>query len=203
MTANNRDNFTTATKNHLAMRAGYRCSMPNCGALTVGPSDESPRSVVNIGVAAHIHAAAPTGRRYDPIMTEEERRDIRNGIWLCSTHSIEIDRDAERYTPDVLRRMKANHERAVALELNAGKGNLLGADLIALGPDIVGLGELIGTAGKTWSIRFDHFVAGSLRTLLTFCEQFQSNDPNNRYVHCQCAWGWPAASQQPNLGTPP
>lgn len=164
------------------MRAGFRCSMPGCGALTTGPSNESPHAVVDVGVAAHIHAAAPNGRRYDPNMTPDERRNIRNGIWLCATHSIEIDRDAVRYTADVLRRMKNDHEQAIANELNTGRGCLRGADLVAVGPHVVGVGELLGTSGKNWSVRIDHFVEGNIGTLIDFSEQFATHDPFDRYL---------------------
>ena len=33
-----------------------------------------PNKIINIGVAAHICAAAPGGPRYDSAMTEEERK---------------------------------------------------------------------------------------------------------------------------------
>jgi hypothetical protein len=108
--------------------------------------------------------------------------DIRNGIWLCSTHSIEIDRDEARYTPNVLRQMKGEHERNIAVELNTGRGAFSGSDLIALSPDIVGVGELLGTSGREWSVRIDHFVEGDLRTLIDFSERFDALDPYDRYL---------------------
>lgn len=163
------------------MRAGFRCSMPTCRALTAGPSDESPNSVTDVGVAAHINSAAK-GRRYDPNMPPESRRDIRNGIWLCSTHSVEIDRDESKYTVDVLRQMKEEHEHFIADELNAGRGCFRGSDLIAVGPDIVGVGELLGTSGNEWSVRIDHFVEGDLGALIDFSERFNAIDPYDRYL---------------------
>jgi hypothetical protein len=78
MAANNRDDFSEKTKRALAQRANYRCS--HCGIATSGPSDESPDAVVSIGVAAHIHAAAPGGARYIEAMTPQERSHISNGI---------------------------------------------------------------------------------------------------------------------------
>lgn len=164
------------------MRAGFRCSMPGCRVLTVGPSDESPDAVVNVGVAAHIHAAAPNGRRYDPNMTPEDRKNIRNGIWLCATHSVEIDRDDVRYTPEVLRRMKYEHERFIDNERRAGGACLDDSDLVAIGPNIVVLGELLGTSAKDWSIRIDHFVHGDLRTLIELSERFDDHDAFDRYL---------------------
>ena len=173
--------FSPKTRRQLAMRAGFRCSMPTCRALTAGPSDESPNSVTDVGVAAHINSAAK-GRRYDPNMPPESRGDIRNGIWLCSTHSVEIDRDEAKYTVAVLRQMKEEHERFIADELNVGRGCFRGSDLIAVGPDIVGVGELLGTSGKEWSVRIDHFVEGDLRALIDFSERFDAIDPYHRYL---------------------
>ncbi len=178
----NRDNFLKKTKSRLAARAGYRCSMTGCGAATVGPSDEGSEAVVSVGVAAHISAAAPNGRRYDCNMTTAERSDIRNGIWLCNTHSVEIDRDESRYKPDLLRNMKAERERHAASELNAGKGALHSTDLIAIGSDVVGVGELLGTSGCEWSIRIDHFVEGDLPRLISFSEKFDSLNVYDRYL---------------------
>lgn len=155
--------------------------MPTCRALTAGPSDESPNSVTDVGVAAHINAAAK-GRRYDPHMPPEDRKDIRNGIWLCATHSIEIDRDEIKYTVSILRRMKDEHERFIADELNAGRGCFRGSDLVAIGPDIVGVGELLGTEGNLWTVRIDHFVEGDLRALIDFGERFDTIDPFDRYL---------------------
>lgn len=178
----NRDDFLDSTRMHLAMRAGFRCSMLGCGVLTIGPSDESADAFASIGVASHIHAAAPGGRRYDPDMSVGERKDIRNGIWLCASHSVEIDRDEARYTSDVLRTMKADHERHIAEELNSGRGFLRGSDLVAIGPDIVVFGELLGTSGREWSVRIDHFVQGDIRTLIDFSEGFQKRDPFDSYL---------------------
>lgn len=182
MAKRNRDEFLESTRTHLAMRAGFRCSMSGCDVLTIGPSDESPDAFTSIGVASHIHAAAAGGRRYDPDMSPEERKDIRNGIWLCASHSVEIDRDEVRYTADVLRGIKADHERNIAEELNSGRGFLRSLDLIAIGPDIVVVGELLGTSGNQWSVRIDHFVQGDTRTLIEFSEGFQRRDPFDTYL---------------------
>ena len=64
------------------------------------------------GVAAHICAAAPgTGsRRYDLNMSPEERPHIDNGIWLCVSCSVLIDRDEKRFTVEKLHQIKYEHE---------------------------------------------------------------------------------------------
>jgi hypothetical protein len=97
-----RDDFVQAIKDKLAKRVGLRCSNPKCRKLTAGPHSDSVNSI-NIGVAAHIAAAAPGGPRHDSSMTQEQRRAIGNGIWLCQSCAKLIDSDLRRFTVEVLR----------------------------------------------------------------------------------------------------
>lgn len=61
-----RDEFTANTKRILAERAGQRCSNPDCGRNTAGPSDDGSGESTQLGKTAHITAAAEGGPRYDP-----------------------------------------------------------------------------------------------------------------------------------------
>lgn len=55
--------------------------------------------------------------------------------------------------------------------------------LVALGPNIIGIGEVIGTHGKSWSIRLnDRFVLGSLNELVRFGAEFERFDESERYM---------------------
>ncbi len=84
------------------MRAGLTCSNPSCRVYTGGPDD-------NIGVAAHISAAAPGGPRYDASLSARERRSSSNGIWLCQTCAKLIDsKEFERRFPIGLLRLWKN-----------------------------------------------------------------------------------------------
>ena len=66
---------------------------------------------INIGVAAHICAAAAGGPRYDHGMTREQRTSADNGIWLCGVHAKAIDSDESHYTVELLREWQAQAHR--------------------------------------------------------------------------------------------
>jgi hypothetical protein len=180
---NNRDDFTNEVKRIVALRASQRCSFRDCSQPTAGPSDESPISVTMIGKAAHIHAAAPGGRRYLESMSREERTDISNAIWLCANHADLIDRDEVTYSADELRKMKREHEANCAeRQRNATLAGESVPDLIALGPDIVFTGELLGANTATWSFHLLHFVDGDMNALLAFMDQYGQTAALDRYV---------------------
>lgn len=176
----NRDDFSQKTKNSVAARAGWRCSFTGCTQSTHGPSAESPDAISNIGVAAHICAAAPGpgARRYDKTMSREERSGIGNAIWLCANHATLIDRDEATYTPAILRAMKAAREQASEEDLLAGKS----AGLFAIGPDIVCTGELAQVSSGSWTLHPKHFVTGDRHLLIGFIDSFPSREAEDKYV---------------------
>jgi len=116
-----RDEFTASARKVLAHRAGFRCSRPDCGALTSGPGLE-PTGVVDLGMAAHITAASPGGPRYDASLMREQRKDVANGIWTCHNCGKLIDSDESKHTVELLRRWKEAAEARAAQMLTAGVG---------------------------------------------------------------------------------
>lgn len=104
-----RDEFSPDTKRVIAARVGYRCSHPECSALTVGPTTDTTKNY-NIGAACHIAAAAGGGPRHDSSMTSEQRKHPDNGIWMCRTHADEVDDDASKFTVDLLKQWKKEAE---------------------------------------------------------------------------------------------
>jgi hypothetical protein len=117
-----RNDFSRPTKEILAKRAGQRCSNPDCGRATSGPHEDDHRAV-NLGVAAHITAAAPGGPRYNRCLTPEERSGIGNAIWLCQTCAKLVDSDVSYFREERLIMWKRKHEeltkqRMVALEIS-------------------------------------------------------------------------------------
>lgn len=160
-----RDEFSLQTKRFVALRAGYRCSFSGCPQLTVGPSDESPTSLTNIGEAAHISGAAPGGPRYDNTLSADERSSIHNAIWLCVKHARVVDRDTHTYTIEALRSMKRAHEAAIAKEVCGISVRTRPYELIAIGPEAICTGELLGVDGDAWSVCLKNFVDGDLHSL--------------------------------------
>ncbi len=116
MGRSDRDDFTKATIDTLANRAGNRCSNPNCRKPTSGPRTD-PVKAINIGVAAHITAASLRGPRYDPSLTSEQRRHPNNGIWLCQNCAKLIDNDPQRYPVRLLHQWKEQAEHSALQEI--------------------------------------------------------------------------------------
>src|ERR1041385_2986830 len=104
-----RDDFPEHVKRALALRVGYRCSRPECGAPTVGPQEDETKAI-NVGVAAHITAASPNAPRFDRLLTNEERASAANGIWLCQNCAKLIDSDAPQFTIEIIQRWKVDRE---------------------------------------------------------------------------------------------
>jgi hypothetical protein len=104
-----RDDFPEQVKRALSARVGNICSNPHCRALTSGPHEEAAKAV-NLGVAAHITAAAPDGPRYDATSAAEERASPENAIWLCHNCAKLIDNDPGRFTVELLRRWRTEAE---------------------------------------------------------------------------------------------
>ena len=113
-----RDEFSPATRRHLARSVNYHCS--HCGAPTAGPYSGGGKSITT-GQAAHICAAAPKGPRPDKNMTPEQRSHYDNGIWLCAAHAPLIDVNWPRYTVEQLREMKKQAEAKAAADLEHAK----------------------------------------------------------------------------------
>ncbi|GGA29143.1 hypothetical protein [Dyella nitratireducens] len=141
-----RDDFSLSTKKVLAQRAGHRCSFPECGAITAGPSKESKTATANTGEAAHISAASSGkgSRRYDPSLTPAQRASIDNGIWCCSTHAKLIDKDEVTYTVKMLKQWRVLAEKRAQLRQAYGDNA------------IKNHGELLSTGLAEDSVALEH-----------------------------------------------
>ena len=111
-----RDDFRQPVKEQLAKRVGFRCSNPDCRKQTSGPQSQDT-GTVNIGVAAHITAAAQGGPRYDNTLTPNDRGSADNGIWLCEICAKIIDADPAGHPEALLKDWKGVAEATAFLEL--------------------------------------------------------------------------------------
>lgn len=87
----------------LYIKSGNECAFPGCHNVLV---DENGKFV---GEVCHIEAAMPGGERFNPNMTNEDRRSFDNLLLLCHQHHVVTD-DVNEYTVEKLREMKRNHE---------------------------------------------------------------------------------------------
>lgn len=83
---------------------------------------QGDNKTINVGVAAHITAAAPGGPRYDSSLTSDQRRNQSNGIWLCETHGKLVDSDSKHFTVEKLREWKLASE-AESFRAILGRGD--------------------------------------------------------------------------------
>ncbi len=121
-----RENFNKPTTQKLAERAGFICSNPLCHRLTVGPSEKDTNKSIRTGVASHICAASAGGPRYDISQSKLDRESINNGIWLCATCSVMIDKnEGLNYPADHLKKWKKDHETLIKQCLEGGKRMML------------------------------------------------------------------------------
>lgn len=66
-----------------------------------------------LGEMAHIEAAESGGPRRNPSLKPQERNRYSNLLLLCPTHHTEIDKNPDKWTVQVLRKLKREHERWV------------------------------------------------------------------------------------------
>jgi hypothetical protein len=110
------ERFTKAIVDLVAKRAGSICSNPDCAALTNGPADDHQKSIT-VGEAAHIFGARPGSARFNELVSEAERGDITNAIWLCCTCHKLVDSDALQFPAELLFEWRRSHERSITMRL--------------------------------------------------------------------------------------
>lgn len=112
--------FSKLVKSTVAQRSAYRCSMPDCDRITVGPGATS-NQVALTGVAAHIFSAREGGPRGFGGLNEEELKNIDNAIWVCADHGRLIDANRGiSYPAQLLRSFKDLQEAKISREQGGG-----------------------------------------------------------------------------------
>lgn len=83
--------------------SGNRCAFHDCDHAIFD------KHGVFIAEVCHIEAAEPGGERFNPSMTNEQRRQIENLMLMCHEHHKVTD-DVRQFSVQRMREMKARHE---------------------------------------------------------------------------------------------
>lgn len=102
---------TYPTRIILAFRSGGMCAYPKCGKHLTYEAKVGADTYV--GEAAHIRGEKPTAARYDATMTDEERDNVRNLIYMCTDHHTIIDKVDKDWPVGTLQTLKEVHESQV------------------------------------------------------------------------------------------
>jgi len=95
--------ITPKTKERLYSLSGNRCAFPGCNEKLFNEEGTKNSNI------CHIEAASPGGERYNANSTKDYRRSYENLILLCLKHHTETN-NVDKYTVDVLKKMKREHE---------------------------------------------------------------------------------------------
>jgi len=109
-TYNKARNISLNTTKRLYGLSGNVCANPSCRKKLITENNQ-------IGEIAHICAASPDGPRYDPNMTDDERRSIDNLLLLCETCNNLVDHNEKDYPVSLLKQWKNNHEGFVSSDI--------------------------------------------------------------------------------------
>lgn len=97
------------TKKQIWAKSGNRCAFPGCNQLVC---DKKLDNTI-LGEICHIEAQSEGGPRFNPKLSKKEIDSEVNLIILCPTHHKVIDENPDKYTVEVLRRMKDTHENKI------------------------------------------------------------------------------------------
>jgi hypothetical protein len=79
--------------------------------------------------------------------------------------------------------MKVAREAAASRDLEGASTKAMApSDLVAFGPDIVGVGELAEASATEWVIDVDNFVEGDIHALLAYIERYSATPLNDQFV---------------------
>ncbi|BFM45258.1 hypothetical protein CFS9_38990 [Flavobacterium sp. CFS9] len=146
--------FTEKTKKILAKMASERCCL--CEEITSIPNS-SDSNYVRIGEAAHISGARKSSDlRFIENLTNEDRKNHTNGIWLCSNCHTTIDQDEIFFTIDKLHKIRAEHYQRIRngrySKSSFTKIDELNAEIIKLNQKIKDKEKLLQQSDKIFQI---------------------------------------------------
>jgi hypothetical protein len=134
------------TLRELLLKSGNLCAFPGCDSLLMDAAG------LFIGQFCHIEAAEPGGERFNPSMTNEERRSASNLMLMCYAHHRQTN-DVAEYTVPYLKQIKSAHERRFSRPdrsirekvARLSRASLVGAGIVA-GASIAGIVRQIRSA---------------------------------------------------------
>ncbi|WP_134001644.1 hypothetical protein [Kribbella sp. VKM Ac-2566] len=134
--------------------------------------------MIDIGMAAHIHAATPTGPRGGSGLSSAELADVSNGIWCCYSHGKAIDADnGTIYTADDLRAWKRLHEARKGMQVHG-----LMPDKCGLVESITVRSPAIHGAGRTVELGMLNLITGPNATGKTMLARLLTTVSDPSYV---------------------
>ncbi|MBU5206334.1 hypothetical protein [Bacillus safensis] len=108
--------FTSRVVNIIAMRAGHRCSKPDCGKATIKAKPYPYDDGYTIdGEAAHIRGRTERSARYDKDYPVKDLNSSKNGVWLCGNCHKEVDDNPKSYSIELLEQWKKDTEMHQAI----------------------------------------------------------------------------------------
>lgn len=121
-------NIKGSTKRRLDTLSGNQCAAPACERPCIAKDGKSIISKI-----CHIEAASPNGARYNPNMSNDERRHFDNLILLCDECHTMIDNkeNESEYPVPLLKKWKKDHEAIQLIKL-VSNPTLLGAAINAI-----------------------------------------------------------------------
>lgn len=140
-------------------RSGNQCAICRV-SFVVEKTPLDPHSVV--GEECHIVSASPDGPRHDPAFKPEQFDALENIILLCPTNHKMVDDQPETYTADILRRIKANHEKWVESKLREKpesggfRIHRIAENIPKTIPRIKSAQDLLAMAGGVYGQYFNH-----------------------------------------------
>lgn len=130
---------TKETIREIALKSGNQCAFPGCDHIMMTKDGKL------IGQVCHIEAAEPNGQRFNPNMTNEQRRQPSNLMLMCYPHHV-ITNDVDEYPTPRLWKIKDDHESR-----------------------FTGPSPVIGTLVRDWTRLSDPTYAHNLRRLNRVC----------------------------------
>lgn len=94
---------TRDTLRQLYTLSGNQCAFPGCSSMMFN------RDGNFVGQICHIEAASEGGERFNPNMTNEQRRSYQNLVLMCYEHHIETNK-VKQYPTHIMKKIKSNHE---------------------------------------------------------------------------------------------